>query len=192
MKATISSLFCWETRKSWHTRCAFEWMPERRLQHYLSDKVRKGSGKVNVFTIGTEGYGQDQQLLVLQEFYRSHRADMVVLWQTPDNDVWNNMFPTHWPANGWPKPTFRLINNELNGPTENMGDPVKPTNFKLLALLDRVVPIFDRDGDWEKHLPSRTHRSRIIKGQSALTGNAGMTMTSAICETKTCKQRRLI
>ena len=133
--------------------CAFEWMPERRLQHYLSDKVRKGSGKVKVFTLGTEGYGQDQQLLVLQEFYRSHRADMVVLWQTPGNDVWNNMFPTHWPTNGWPKPTFTLTNNELSGPTENMGDPVKRTNLKLLALLDRVVPIFDRDGYWEKHLP---------------------------------------
>ena len=133
--------------------CAFEWMPERRLQHYLSDKVRKDSGKVKVFTLGTEGYGQDQQLLVLQEFYRSHRADMVVLWQTPGNDVWNNLFPTHWPANGWPKPTFRLINDELSGPTENMGDPVKPTNFKLLALWIESVPIFDRDGDWEKHLP---------------------------------------
>ena len=122
----------WETRKSSAGGCAFEWMPERRLQDYLSDKVRKSSGNVKVFTLGTEGYGQDQQLLVLQEFYRSHRADMVVLWQTPGNDVWNNMFPTHWPTkNGWPKPTFRLINDELSGPTENMGDPVKPTNFKL-------------------------------------------------------------
>jgi hypothetical protein len=134
--------------------CAVEWMPERRLQHYLNSNGTTGSKNVKVFTIGTEGYGQDQQLLLMQEFYRTYRADMVVLWETPGNDVWNNMFPTHWPIkNGWPKPTFRLMNNDLIGPTENMGDPVKPTNWKLVALLDRVVPIFDRDGDWEKHLP---------------------------------------
>ena len=133
--------------------CAFEWMPERRLQHYLTNNGNTGNKNVKVFTIGTEGYGQDQQLLLMQEFYRTYRADLVVLWQTPNNDVWNNMFPTHWPANGWPKPTFTLTNNELSGPSEGMGDPVKRNNLKLLALLDRVVPIFDRDGDWEKQLP---------------------------------------
>lgn len=133
--------------------CAFEWMPERRLQHYLTSNKEPRSRNVKVFTIGTSGYGQDQQLLLMQEFYRTYRADLVVLWQTPRNDVWNNMFPTHWPANGWPKPTFTLTNNELSGPSENIGDPVKRTNLKLLALLNRVVPIFDRDGDWEKHLP---------------------------------------
>ena len=133
--------------------CAFGWMPERRLQHYLNSNGMAGRKNVKVFTIGAEGYGQDQQLLLMQEFYRTYRADLVVLWQTPDNDVWNNMFPTHWPANGWPKPTFTLTNNVLSGPTENMGDPVKQTNLKLLALLDQVVPIFDRDGDWEKNLP---------------------------------------
>lgn len=95
--------------------CAYKWMPERRLEHYLNSHHNK---KVKVFTLAAAGYGQDQQLLVLKEYFQRYRANLVVLWQTPQNDVWNNMFPTHWPKNGTPKPTFVLKNGELDGPTE--------------------------------------------------------------------------
>jgi hypothetical protein len=58
-------------------------MPEKRLQDYLNmyDK------KVKVFSLGAPGYGQDQQLLVLKDYYRQYHADVVILWETPKNDV---------------------------------------------------------------------------------------------------------
>ena len=133
--------------------CAFEWMPERRLQHHLNNEAPQSTRNVKVFTIGTDGYGQDQQLLVMKEFYRDRRADMVVLWETPLNGSGTTCSRrTGLPTDGR-NPMFRLINNQLIGPNENMGDRVRPTNFQLLALVDRVVPIFDRDAEWEKHLP---------------------------------------
>jgi len=94
--------------------CSFYWMPESRLEHYLNTKLNKN---IKVFSVGAGGYGQDQQLLMLKKYYITYRADMVVLWQTPSNDIWNNVFPTHWPGNGWPKPTFKLVNGELQGPS---------------------------------------------------------------------------
>ncbi len=93
--------------------CAYGWMPERRLQHFLN--VEHGKN-VKVFTLGASGYGQDQQLLALRGYLKDYRADLVILWQSPVNDVWNNMFPTNWPANGVLKPTYWLENGELQGP----------------------------------------------------------------------------
>ena len=37
----------------------------------------------------------------------------MILWQTIGNDVWNNLFPTHWPKDGFLKPTFRLQDGQL-------------------------------------------------------------------------------
>jgi hypothetical protein len=131
--------------------CAFDWMPEKRLQDYLNmyDK------KVKVFSLGAPGYGQDQQLLVLKDYYRQYRADVVILWETPKNDVWNNVFPTHMPANGKPKPTFWLMHGQLHGPHEQMGQELYTSSVMLLRFLLRhgyfVKP---RDQEWEKrYLP---------------------------------------
>lgn len=129
--------------------CAYGWMPERRIQHYLNSFGKN----VKVFTLGTSGYGQDQQLLILQEYYQKYRADFVILWQTPGNDIWNNMFPTHWPTNGTPKPTFWLENGELRGPSEQIGEEIKRSRFKLLTLWKRVFVPLNRDGEWEKYFP---------------------------------------
>jgi len=131
--------------------CAYAWMPERRLQHYLG----AGGRRVKVFTAGTLGYGQDQELLALQEYYAKHRADLVALWLTPNNDVWNNLFPTHWPANGPLKPTFWLEGEELRGPTFRMGEPVAASALRLVALWRRAFRrTADWDGQWEKRLPA--------------------------------------
>lgn len=131
----------------------FKRMPERRLQYYLNNSSAKKRKSVKVFSLGAAGYGQDQQLLVLQEYFKNYRADLVVLWQTPYNDVWNNVFPSHMPKNGWPKPTFRLVGDKLYGPSENMGEPVGLTGLKLVSLWYRVFKSFDRDDKWEKYLP---------------------------------------
>jgi hypothetical protein len=128
--------------------CAYGWMPERRLEHYL-----KLSGKkVRVFTVGASGWGQDQQLLAMREYYEKYRADLVLLWETPANDVWNNMFPMHWLAT---KPTFWLENGELRGPSEEMGAELAPSSVsKLVVLLQNLRGVrADRDKQWEKYLP---------------------------------------
>lgn len=130
--------------------CAYGWMPERRLEYYLNHTHAKRS---KVFTIGATGYGQDQQLLVLREYFNRYRADLVLLWQTPENDIWNNVFPTHWPANGTPKPTFMLEHGELRGPSEGMEEPVSGPSLKVLALLKNLLPHQGRDEQWEPKLP---------------------------------------
>jgi hypothetical protein len=135
--------------------CVFGWMPEHRLEHHL----RAFGKRAKVFSIGAGGYGQDQQLLVLKEYYRRFRADLVVLWQVPENDIWNNMFPTHWPANGRLKPTFWLKHGELYGPTGQMDEkaPTPTPTIKLIALLQNTCckwrGYVDWDEEWERNLP---------------------------------------
>ncbi|MBP6214169.1 MAG: hypothetical protein KA447_14110 [Pyrinomonadaceae bacterium] len=130
--------------------CSYEWMPERRLEHYLNST----GGRVRVFTVGAGAYGQDQELLALQEYLKSYRADLVVLWETPTNDIWNNVFPTNYPTDGWPKPTFWLENGELRGPTEQLNAPIRETSRLKLELLWHRWSKVSRDKQWEKILPS--------------------------------------
>src|SRR5262245_28487659 len=138
----------------------FESMPERTLERHL-ERLRPQK-RFRVFTLGAGGYGQDQQLLVLREYFRRYRADLVLLWQTPTNDVVNNMFPTHWPWNTTAKPTFWLEQGELKGPNEQLGQRLQ--RFRIGALLAQAFPV-DRDADWERrHLPEPYH---------ALAGYAG-------------------
>ena len=127
--------------------CGYEWMPERRLQDYLNSAGRK----VRVFTIGASGYGQDQQLLALREYYQKFRANLVILWETPINDIWNNQFPTTFDIHA--KPTFWLEDGRLMGPTEGLGQRARENHrFKLLGLLRRDV-IRRREHEWAKYLP---------------------------------------
>jgi hypothetical protein len=132
--------------------CSFDWMPESRLEYHLNQNANQNKN-IKVFSIGAGGYGQDQQLLMLQKYYAIYRADLVILWQTPGNDVWNNIFPTHWPNNGYPKPTFRLLNGDLYGPSENFGEKLNWSKIKILVLANRLFKFIDRDGDWEIYLP---------------------------------------
>ena len=88
--------------------CSYYWLPERRLEHHLS-----ATRPVRVFSLGAGGWGQDQQLLALREYYQRFRADLVIAWQTPDNDLWNNTFPSMDPDGHQPKPTYWLENNTL-------------------------------------------------------------------------------
>jgi hypothetical protein len=138
----------------------FESMPERTLERHL-ERLRPQK-RFRVFTLGAGGYGNDQQLLVLREYFARYRADLILLWQTPTNDVVNNMFPTHWPWNTTPKPTFWLERGELRGPSEVLGQRLP--RFRVSALVEQAFPT-DRDADWERrHLPEPYH---------ALAGYAG-------------------
>jgi hypothetical protein len=131
----------------------FDAMPERALETHLTEG--HPTARFRVFTLGAGGYGNDQQLLVLREYFTRYRADLVLLWQTPTNDVANNIFPTHWPWNTTPKPTFWLERGRLKGPSEQLGQRV--TRFRTMALLERAFPV-DRDAEWERrYLPEPYH-----------------------------------
>jgi hypothetical protein len=127
----------------------FDAMPERRLEFHLNSLGRK----TRVVSLGAGGYGQDQELLALQEYFQKYRADLVVLWQTPGNDVWNNVFNTHM-ANRNPKPTFRLdASGTLRGPSETLGEPLANSRIVLASLWQRAFGLPWRDKNWERHLP---------------------------------------
>lgn len=131
----------------------FESMPERALERHLT-RLRPDR-RFRAFTLGAGGYGNDQQLLVLREYFERYRADLVLLWQTPTNDVINNMFPTHWPWNTTPKPTFWLEGGELRGPSQQLGQPLP--RLRAMALLEQLFPV-DRDAEWERrYLPEPYH-----------------------------------
>ena len=128
---------------------AFDEMPERRLEANLHAAARR----IRVFSIGAGAYGQDQELLALQEYFQKYRADLVILWQTPMNDIWNNVFNTHMASRN-PKPTFWLDESGgLRGPTEVLGQPLADSPVVVGALWQLAFGIPWRDKRWERHLP---------------------------------------
>ncbi len=132
--------------------CPPDKMPERYLEQYLIQRDRR----FKVFTVGTGGYGNDQEYLALDEYFRKYRADTVVLWETFSNDVWNNLFPTHWPKDGPIKPTFWLDHGTLKGPNYQLGEVIRgPSQTKIGVLINRWThPQRGFDKRWERHLPN--------------------------------------
>jgi hypothetical protein len=102
--------------------------------------------------VGAGGYGQDQELLALQEYFQKYRADLVLLWQTPGNDVWNNLFNTQI-INHNPKPTFWLEGGKLCGPTEGLCQPLASSRMAIVSLWQRVFSLPRREKRWEQRLP---------------------------------------
>ena len=82
-------------------------MPEVLLREALEQRM--GAGKVKVFSVAAAGWGTDQQLLWLNQYFRQYRANLVVTWLTPVNDYWENTFIDRsvTPQAGRIKPTFR-------------------------------------------------------------------------------------
>lgn len=73
-------------------RCSDDKLPERILEDAIAAKT--GSNNVKVFSLGASGYGADQELLALRDYFGGgYRADAVVLWQTLGNDIWETVFP---------------------------------------------------------------------------------------------------
>lgn len=136
--------------------CAFDYIPEIRLEKHLNDLGKK----TKVISLGASGYGQDQQLLMLEDYFNhNHRADLVLVWETPANDIWNNMFPTHWPTNANPKPTFWLEDGVLQGPTAQIGEVLPEPKIKIVSLIKDLLPATSerkrlRDDEWEVKLPA--------------------------------------
>src|SRR5262249_19418524 len=126
-------------------------MPEQFLETYL-DQI---DPRYRVFTVGSGAYGNDQEYLALKEYFQRYRADAVVLWETFENDVWNDVFPTNWPKDGWIKPTYWLDHGTLKGPNYQLDELVsKPARTKIGVLLNRLQRPRDLDERWERYLPA--------------------------------------
>jgi hypothetical protein len=138
-------------------------MPEALLENSLKHRAVCSS-------IASGGWGQDQQYLNLKKFFRDYDTDLVVLWFTPYNDIWNNMFPTHYPKNGWAKPTYWLENGVINGPTEQMHELIYATpRIRILEPIKLLIKnpfIFDRDGYFtKKHFPKNEQWTKEVKNR---------------------------
>jgi len=130
----------------------FEDMPEVHLRRALS---RSLGSSVSVASIAAGGWGQDQELLALERNIRTIHPTLVVLWFTAGNDLWNNTFPTHFPKDGTPKPTFWLEDGVLKGPNVPWLSPYRRRGSHLVQAVRRVLhaPNYPTDAEWESHLP---------------------------------------
>jgi hypothetical protein len=132
------------------TGCPPGWMPEQFLENYLG----QFDARYKVFTLGSRGYGNDQEYLALKQYFRKYRANAVVLWQTLSNDVWNNVFPTN-SLSGTIKPTYWLDNGTLKGPNYQLDEVIsKPARTKIGVMLNRLLRQRSLDRGWERYLPT--------------------------------------
>ncbi len=100
--------------------------------------------------------------MVLQEYFKKHRADLVLLMFTAYNDIVNNTFPTAG-ANENYKPSFWIEDGELQGPTEGWLEPSGPW-LKSLILLDRFYGQ-SRQEQWEAILPTPYQPENEYEGE---------------------------
>jgi hypothetical protein len=132
--------------------CADHRLPEDALQKHLAEA--SGRDNVKVFSLGVSGYGADQELLALQSYFsKGYRADMVVVWQTLGNDLWNAIFPSHSTqfGAGHLKPTFRRdAQGKLIGPSRQIGETFCSSYLQCIYFIQRYGSI---DGYWEQFLP---------------------------------------
>lgn len=123
----------------------------------LERALRGFNPKVRVVSLGSAGFGNDQELLALEEYFRDYRADLVVNWFTLDNDIWNNTFRAHSVTSrrAPPKPSFWLEDGVLRGPTELPGTRTDtPRALRLVGLVERVLN--NPETEWGRRLPPAT------------------------------------
>ncbi|HNP30075.1 MAG TPA: hypothetical protein PKK23_13590 [Nitrospirales bacterium] len=150
-----------------------EHMPEQFLQESLISQLHK---PVRVFSLASSGWGQDQQLLAIQEYFRRYRADLVLLWATPGNDFWENAFPDRSATQeaGHLKPTFKVIDRELSGPYLIPGSYLH--NSAIAQLIEAVMANIHNETleqrilrHWLKEMPS-PHRSLMPENEEFCRG----------------------
>lgn len=103
--------------------CRDGYLPEDNLRDALAGRVGRA---VKVVSLGAAAYGADQELLALRTYFRAgYRADLVVVWQTLGNDIFNSMWPNMAPVFGAGKlkPTFQIKpDGQLIEPAGDIGD----------------------------------------------------------------------
>jgi hypothetical protein len=158
------------------TTLPFSDIPEIRLERFLN--AGAGRPQFEVRSVAASGWGQDQQLLALQQYFERFEADYVVLWLTPRNDFWENSFPDRSTepieANSLRvKPTFLLKNGALQlldfGPY--LDRPSMFNAFHLYLLPFRVLERFGKYGrgklyrDWEALIPAPNGHVSVPRAQ---------------------------
>jgi hypothetical protein len=125
--------------------------PDETTDVILERALRRYNPNVRVVTLGSAGYGQDQQYLALHEYFAREHADLVIDWAFPARDVPANTFRSAPERLGKPvlKPTFAYSTNDLLGPTETIGGQIY--NSKLSTLLRPLL--IDIDRNWTVLLP---------------------------------------
>jgi hypothetical protein len=108
-----------------------EKMPEVLLRQALGQRL--GSRHIKVFSVASAGWGTDQQLVWLNKYFESYRADLVVNWLTPVNDYWENTYIDRGvtPQAGRLKPTYRLDGQD----TLRLAGPAARWKLRDLASL---------------------------------------------------------
>ena len=119
--------------------------PDETMDVILERVLRRYNPNARVVTLGSTGYGQDQQYLALHEYFAREHADLVVDWAFPARDVPGNTFRSgpEQPGKLVLKPTFAYMNNDIRGPTETIGRPIYTT--KLSTLLRPLLIDVDRN-----------------------------------------------
>ena len=125
--------------------------PGETIDLMLERALRQFNPATQVVALGAAGYGQDQAMLALQEYLAQQRADLVISWASIVNDVPRNTFRTGQPRPGVTslKPTFALVNGDVRGPTEALGEAVYGFKFTTLLMPLLVNP----DRSWSGVLP---------------------------------------
>ena len=116
-------------------------MPESLLQKRLTNQFQR---PVKVFSIAASGWGQDQQLLALQKYFKKYRANAVLVWTTPVNDFWENAFPDRSTTSqaGNIKPSFLLLDNQIKGPYfENSAYYYHSALFQFISQIYSQLPV---------------------------------------------------
>jgi hypothetical protein len=107
-----------------------ELMPER----FLAEAVKKSIGiKPNVISMGSWGWGTDQQYLALEKYIDKINPSIVLLWFTA-NDFRDNTYPI---GNSGRKPTFWLTTEGLQGPNHGFLEKFNPEKSRITRLLKR-------------------------------------------------------
>jgi|TARA_B110000261_G_C13073067_1_gene353006 hypothetical protein len=105
-------------------------MPER----YLASELEKKAGFMpNVISMGSWGWGTDQQYLAIKQHIDDINPSYVVLWFV-SNDYRDNTYPK---GNSGRKPTFWMSENKLQGPNHEFLEEFKPEKLRLTRLLKR-------------------------------------------------------
>lgn len=136
-----------------------EFMPERLLEAHLGQAALPRP--VKVFSLASSGWGNDQQLLALERYFQTHRADVVLVWAEPGNDFWENAFPDRnvMATAGHIKPTFLFNGMGLEGPFF-VGDVHLSRNRVMEVLLRAWLRLTRRTKEqyvldqWTQQLPS--------------------------------------
>jgi hypothetical protein len=150
-----------------------EHMPEQFLQEILTRQLHQ---PVKVFSLASSGWGQDQQLLAIREYFKLYRADLVLVWATPGNDFWENAFPDRSATQqaGHLKPTFRLVDQKLYGPYFPSGSYLH--NSAIAQLIEMVIANLQDETleqrilrRWLQEMPS-SHKTHKAENEHACEG----------------------